>query len=387
MALVPDEGAVDQFVANGADPPFVECVCSRSARWDGDDRAADSGEYVIERTGVLAGAVADHEPDGLVVTHEQVPGGLGGPGTGGVGGDPGEVHPSGVHFDEKQHVEPAQGDGVNAEEVSRHQAVGLGSDELAPRRSGPIRRRFATGLAQDLPDGGSCDAVAESAYLSMDTPVPPIRVLAVETQDEPTKLGGCGLAVRFGVVVVGVQWWATRRRCQLITVAGFTINMTWLSRRRSNARDNMARMVRSVGVNLGRSICRCSTRIWWRRARISASRLSPDTNNSPRRAMSSRNRCERAEDTAVTIPMATAVTCCDAFPAPSVRGKGFPNPAFRIAINSVEFHSSAFKHGYDESAILHAINHAVAVIDLDPDSDPPKVLAIGVPTIQEISLK
>ena len=30
--------------------------------------------------GVLARSVADHEPDGLVVAHEQVPRGLGGPG-------------------------------------------------------------------------------------------------------------------------------------------------------------------------------------------------------------------------------------------------------------------------------------------------------------------
>jgi len=43
----------------------------------------------------------------------------------------------------------------------------------------------------------------------------------------------------------------------------------------------------------------------------------------------------------------------------------------------VEFHRSAFKHGYDDSGILHAIDHAVAIIDLDPDADPPKVLAIG----------
>jgi hypothetical protein len=27
--------------------------------------------------------------------------------------------------------------------------------------------------------------------------------------------------------------------------------------------------------------------------------------------------------------------------------------------------------------MLHAIDHAVAVIDLDPDADPPRVLAIG----------
>ncbi len=44
---------------------------------------------------------------------------------------------------------------------------------------------------------------------------------------------------------------------------------------------------------------------------------------------------------------------------------------------SVQFHRSAFKHRYDKQAILHALEHALVVVDLDPDADPPKVLAIG----------
>ncbi len=43
----------------------------------------------------------------------------------------------------------------------------------------------------------------------------------------------------------------------------------------------------------------------------------------------------------------------------------------------MRFHRSAFKHGYDEEAILHAVEHAIVVVDLEPDADPPKVLAIG----------
>ncbi|MEX2586984.1 MAG: hypothetical protein WD602_03190 [Actinomycetota bacterium] len=44
----------------------------------------------------------------------------------------------------------------------------------------------------------------------------------------------------------------------------------------------------------------------------------------------------------------------------------------------MEFHRSAFKHGFDEAAIWHAIHYALTVIDLEPDADPPKVLAIGL---------
>lgn len=43
----------------------------------------------------------------------------------------------------------------------------------------------------------------------------------------------------------------------------------------------------------------------------------------------------------------------------------------------MEFHRSAFEHGYDSQAILHGIENAITVVDLDPDADPPKILAIG----------
>jgi uncharacterized DUF497 family protein len=43
----------------------------------------------------------------------------------------------------------------------------------------------------------------------------------------------------------------------------------------------------------------------------------------------------------------------------------------------VEFHGSAFKHGCTIEEITHALDNAIAVVDLDSESDPPRVLAIG----------
>lgn len=43
----------------------------------------------------------------------------------------------------------------------------------------------------------------------------------------------------------------------------------------------------------------------------------------------------------------------------------------------MEIHQSAHKHGFNDAAILHAVDHALTVIDLEPDADPPKVLATG----------
>ena len=43
----------------------------------------------------------------------------------------------------------------------------------------------------------------------------------------------------------------------------------------------------------------------------------------------------------------------------------------------MEIHRSAYKHGIEADTILHALDHALTVIDLEPETDPPKVLAIG----------
>ncbi|MFM7044829.1 MAG: hypothetical protein ACKOYG_04675 [Ilumatobacteraceae bacterium] len=40
-------------------------------------------------------------------------------------------------------------------------------------------------------------------------------------------------------------------------------------------------------------------------------------------------------------------------------------------------HSAAHKHGVTRTQIDHAADHLLVLADLDPDSDPPKVLIIG----------
>lgn len=43
----------------------------------------------------------------------------------------------------------------------------------------------------------------------------------------------------------------------------------------------------------------------------------------------------------------------------------------------MDIHRSARRHGIATAAIEHAVDHALVVIDLEPDADPPRVLAIG----------
>jgi hypothetical protein len=46
-------------------------------------------------------------------------------------------------------------------------------------------------------------------------------------------------------------------------------------------------------------------------------------------------------------------------------------------VNQVRLHRSAFKHRVTAERIEHAFGNSISVADLDPDSDPPKVLIIG----------
>lgn len=43
----------------------------------------------------------------------------------------------------------------------------------------------------------------------------------------------------------------------------------------------------------------------------------------------------------------------------------------------MEIYRTAHKHGSSDADILHALDNAITVVDLEPDADPPKVLAIG----------
>ena len=43
----------------------------------------------------------------------------------------------------------------------------------------------------------------------------------------------------------------------------------------------------------------------------------------------------------------------------------------------MEFHRSANRHGIAPGEVTHAVDHALVVVDMDPDADPPEVLVIG----------
>ena len=46
----------------------------------------------------------------------------------------------------------------------------------------------------------------------------------------------------------------------------------------------------------------------------------------------------------------------------------------------MEIHPSAGKHGVPMDDLVHAVEHELVSVDLEPDTDPPKILVIGPDT-------
>ena len=132
-----DQEVVEAFAAQGADPALGDRVGARCSNRAADDADVGAGEHGVDGGGELGIAVADQEPKSAGVVaevHEEVAGLLGDPGSGGVCGDPGEVHAAGAVLDHDEDVEAAEEDGVDVGEVDREDRVGLRCQELSPGR-------------------------------------------------------------------------------------------------------------------------------------------------------------------------------------------------------------------------------------------------------------
>jgi len=139
LGLVLDDGAVEEFASDRSDPAFGERVGHRGADRGLEDFEAFCAEDLVERVDELAAAVTNECPcvlEAFGVADEKVPGGLGGPGAGRVGGDTGEDDLAGADFDEEQYVVAAQECGVDGEEVAGD--GGLGVQELGPGDVGAV---------------------------------------------------------------------------------------------------------------------------------------------------------------------------------------------------------------------------------------------------------
>jgi hypothetical protein len=125
-----EQQPVGALRADAAHPPLREAIRLRRSGRDLDDVDAFGGEHGVERVAELRVPVADQEPerpDPLPHILQEVTGLLGRPPAGRVRVHTQDVDPSGSHLHDEQHVQPAQVDRVDAEEVGCQQPCGLGS--------------------------------------------------------------------------------------------------------------------------------------------------------------------------------------------------------------------------------------------------------------------
>jgi hypothetical protein len=87
-------------------------------------------------------------------------------------------------FDEEEHVEPAEPDRLDGEEIAGEHRGRLPAQELPPGRPGSPRRRPKTVGEQDAPDRARRHTQAQLEQLARDPRVTPARVLACEAQYE-----------------------------------------------------------------------------------------------------------------------------------------------------------------------------------------------------------
>jgi hypothetical protein len=152
-----------------------------------DDADVPAGEHGVEGGGELAVAVADQEPElvnAVAEVHQQVASLLGHPRSGGLRGDPGDVHAAAVVLDHDEQVEPAQEDGIDVGEVDREDRVGLRGAEPPPRSVPTAAGPGRCPRSSRSPDGGGGNVVAESGEFAVDASVAPGGVLPGHPQHQ-----------------------------------------------------------------------------------------------------------------------------------------------------------------------------------------------------------
>ena len=108
--------------------------------------------------------------------YEQVPGLLGDPGSRWVGRDTHDADgPAGV-FDEEQDVDPLAEHGVDVEQVTGKDPVGLRSQKLAPVRPGPSGCWVQAGAFEDVSHGTGRHLVSGTGEFAADALIAPRRV-------------------------------------------------------------------------------------------------------------------------------------------------------------------------------------------------------------------
>jgi hypothetical protein len=126
--MAEDEYVVEAFTAERADHALADCIGPRSPNGGLHDPDPVGAEDMVEGARELAVTITDQELDGsgwFGRLDAKVPGLLANPGGNWVRRNADHMEETGVELDEHQDVDTAEQYRVDAEEVARHDALGL----------------------------------------------------------------------------------------------------------------------------------------------------------------------------------------------------------------------------------------------------------------------
>src|ERR1035441_4858982 len=142
MTATEDQHPVEALATDGTDEALSEPVSSWRPDRGADGPDALRPEDLVETRGELGVSVPDQELDRMSPVAEyqaQVAGLLDDPRPIRVCRDPHHVHPSGVEFDEEEHVKLSKQHRVDGEEIAGQHGRRLAAKELFPAGTCPHR--------------------------------------------------------------------------------------------------------------------------------------------------------------------------------------------------------------------------------------------------------
>lgn len=151
------EQPVETLGPGRSDEPFRNPIGFRRLNWRANDSRPLCLEHRIEAVRKLAVVIANQKAHRRVALGERprdLSGVLRHPLAVGMRGAAGEMYAAAPDFDEEEHIQPLEPNGIDAEKVYGDQTVGLSTEELPPRWTASRAHRTELVLAQDLPDAG-----------------------------------------------------------------------------------------------------------------------------------------------------------------------------------------------------------------------------------------
>lgn len=187
LTSVEDEDPIQAFPSNGADEALGDSVCPGCAHRCADDPHALGAEGLVEAGGELGVTITDEIPSGNQAFSEapsELPSLLCYPQIVRAGCHSSELNSSPVEMDEKQYIEPAEGHGLDREEVAGEHGRCVDSQKLTPGWPCSSRGWIDPVTLQDLPNARWGQSNPELCQLTVDPAVSPCRILTREPNDE-----------------------------------------------------------------------------------------------------------------------------------------------------------------------------------------------------------